>query len=37
MKLELHKVKINTLAWGDKTFAKGGVLSVNKKELLSVL
>ena len=37
MKLELHKVKINTLAWGDKTFAKGGVLTVNKKELLSVL
>ncbi|MDD3917379.1 MAG: glycine/sarcosine/betaine reductase component B subunit [Synergistaceae bacterium] len=37
MKLELHKVKVNKLAWGDKTFAKGGVLTVNKKELLSVL
>jgi len=37
MKLELHKVKINKLAWGDTTFAKGGVLTVNKKELLSVL
>jgi glycine reductase len=37
MKLELHKVKINSLAWGDKTFAKGGVLTVNKTELLSIL
>ena len=37
MKLELHKVKVNKLAWGDATFAKGGVLTVNKKELLSVL
>ena len=37
MKLELHKVKISKLAWGDTTFAKGGVLTVNKKELLSVL
>ena len=37
MKLELHKVKINKLAWGDKTFARGGVLTVNKEELLSVL
>jgi len=34
MKLELHKVKINKLAWGDKTFARGGVLTVNKEELL---
>mgnify|MGYP000930068560 FL=1 len=37
MKLELHKVKISKLAWSDTTFAKGGVLTVNKKELLSVL
>ncbi|WP_367337626.1 glycine/sarcosine/betaine reductase component B subunit [Aminivibrio sp.] len=37
MKLELHKVKINKLAWGDKTFARDGVLTVNKEELLSVL
>lgn len=37
MKLELHKVKINRLAWGDKTFAKDGVLTVNKEELLSVI
>ena len=37
MKLELHKIKINKLAWGDKTFAQGGVLTVNKEELLSVL
>lgn len=37
MKLELHKVKINKLAWGDKTFARDGVLTVNKQELLSVI
>ena len=37
MKLELHKVKIKTLAWGDKTFAKDGVLTINKEELLSAL
>ena len=37
MKLELHKVKINKLAWGDKTFARDGVLTVNKEELLSVI
>ena len=37
MRLELHKVKINRLAWGSKTCASGGVLTVNKEELLSVL
>ena len=37
MKLELHKVKINKLAWGDRTFAKGGVLTINKEEFLSVI
>ena len=37
MKLELHKVKVNKLAWGDKTAVKDGVLTVNKQELLSLL
>lgn len=37
MKLELHRVKISKLAWGDATSAKDGVLTVNKEELLSVL
>lgn len=37
MKLELNKVKINKLAWGDRTFAKGGVLTINKEEFLSVI
>ena len=37
MRLELHKVKINKLAWGDTTSVRAGVLTVNKEELLSVL
>ncbi|MDI9370850.1 MAG: beta-aspartyl-peptidase [Synergistaceae bacterium] len=37
MKLELHRVKVNRLAWGDRTFAENGVLTVDKQELLSVL
>ncbi len=37
MKLELHKVKVNKLAWGDRTAVKDGVLTVNKQELLSLL
>ncbi len=37
MKLELHRVKVNKLAWGDKTSVNNGVLTVNKQELLSVL
>ncbi|OPZ37218.1 MAG: Glycine reductase complex component B subunits alpha and beta [Synergistetes bacterium ADurb.BinA166] len=37
MKLELHKVKVNKLAWGERTAVKDGVLTVNKQELLSLL
>ena len=37
MKLELHNVKVNKLAWGDKTTVKDGVLYVNKEELLAKL
>lgn len=37
MKLELHKVKVNKLAWGDKTETRDGVLYVNKDELIAKL
>lgn len=37
MKLELHKVKVNKLAWGGKTEVKDGVLFVNKEELVAKL
>ncbi len=37
MKLELHKVKVSKLAWGDKTTVRDGVLLVNKEELVSML
>ncbi len=37
MKLELHKVKVSKLAWGDKTAVRDGVLFVNKEELVSML
>jgi len=37
MKLELHKVKVSKLAWGERTAVKDGVLTVNKQELLSLL
>ncbi len=37
MRLELHRVHVRSLAWGDTTSVKDGVLTVNKKELLSVL
>lgn len=37
MKLELHKVKVSKLAWGDKTAVRDGVLLVNKGELVSML
>ena len=30
-------MKINKLEWGDRTFAKGGVLTINKEEFLSVI
>ena len=37
MKLELHRVKINKLAWGNETSAEGGLLTINKEELLALL
>jgi len=37
LKLELHKVKVSKLAWGDKTELRDGVLYVNKKELVEYL
>ena len=37
MKLELHKVKVSGLAWGDKTAVRDGILFVNKGELVSML
>jgi glycine reductase len=37
LKLELHKVKVNKLAWGDKTETRDGVLYVNKDELIARL
>ncbi|MBN1333670.1 MAG: glycine/sarcosine/betaine reductase component B subunit [Synergistales bacterium] len=37
MKLELHKVKVNKLAWGDKTETKDGVLYVNRLEIVDML
>lgn len=37
MKLELHKIKVSKLAWGDKTEVKDGVLYVNKQELVDHL
>ncbi len=37
MKLELGKIKITNLEFGDKTCVKDGVLSVNKEELKALL
>jgi sarcosine reductase len=37
LKLELHNVKVNKVAWGDKTTVKDGVLYVNKEELVAKL
>lgn len=37
MKLELHKVAIRKLRFGDKTEAAGGTLTVNKEELKTLL
>ena len=34
MKLELHKVKVRDVQWGDKTCVKDGVLFVNKQEAI---
>ena len=37
MKLELHKVQVTKLAWGNKTHVEKGVLHVNKEELVKLL
>ncbi|MDR1377554.1 MAG: glycine/sarcosine/betaine reductase component B subunit [Synergistaceae bacterium] len=37
MRLELHRVFVNKLAFGDKTSIAGGTLTVNKRELLDLL
>ena len=35
MKLELHKVAVKDVQWGDKTHVAGGVLYVNKQEAIA--
>ena len=35
MKLELHKVKVRDVQWGDATCVKDGVLYVNKAEAIA--
>ncbi|MBR1672613.1 MAG: glycine/sarcosine/betaine reductase component B subunit [Fretibacterium sp.] len=37
MKLELHKVKVRDIQWGDVTSVKDGVLYVNKEEAISLI
>lgn len=37
MKLELHKIAIRQLCFGDKTKVENGTLTVNKKELIKML
>ncbi len=37
MKLELHKLHIKSLAWGEKTAVKEGVLTVCKQEVLDLV
>ncbi|WP_462363353.1 glycine/sarcosine/betaine reductase component B subunit, partial [Pyramidobacter porci] len=37
MKLELHKVKIDKIAFGDEFSVKGGVLTINKKAIIDHL
>ena len=37
MRLELHRIFVNKLAFGEKTGVKDGVLTVNKKELLDLI
>jgi glycine reductase len=37
LKLELHRIFVNKLAFGEKTGVKDGVLTVNKKELLDLI
>lgn len=37
MKLELHKVKIDKIAFGEEFSVKGGVLTINKKAIIDHL
>jgi len=37
LKLELHKLKVKSLAWGEKTGFKDGVLTVCKGEILALV
>ena len=37
MKLELHRLNVKGLKFGDKTGFAGGVLTVNKAELLALI
>ncbi|MDN5367745.1 MAG: glycine reductase complex component subunit alpha and beta [Thermovirga sp.] len=37
MRLELHKVKVKDLQWGEKTSFDGGVLYINKEEIEKML
>lgn len=37
MRLELHKLFVKKLAFGDKTAFSGGTLTINKKELLDLI
>lgn len=37
MKLELHRISVGKLAFGAQTGVSGGVLTINKDELASLL
>jgi len=37
LRLELHKIFVKKLAFGDKTGVAGGILTINKKELLALI
>ena len=37
MKLELHRLSVKSLEFGDKTGFKNGTLTVNKAELLELI
>ncbi|MEA3507749.1 MAG: glycine/sarcosine/betaine reductase component B subunit, partial [Synergistota bacterium] len=37
MRLELRKVRVKDVQWGDKTSVENGTLFVDRKEMLSVI
>ncbi|NLO57039.1 MAG: beta-aspartyl-peptidase, partial [Thermovirga sp.] len=37
MRLELHKVRIKNISWGDATEVRRGTLFVNREEMLSIV